>query len=114
MTTKLRREMDNAMVLRGFAPRTREAYLACVTALARHYHRSPEGLDTGEIRGYLLHLITERKLAYASVNQASCAFRFLFGTVLGQSEIHLDIPMAKVLKRLPQSWPQETGQVDEW
>ena len=32
MTTKLRREMDNAMVLRGFAPRMREAYLACVTA----------------------------------------------------------------------------------
>ena len=41
MTTKLRREMDNAMMLRGFAPRTREAYLACVTALAQHYGRSP-------------------------------------------------------------------------
>jgi site-specific recombinase XerD len=49
-----------------------------------------------------LHLITERKLAYASVNQASCAFRFLYGTVLGNLQRRLDIPMAKVPKRLPQ------------
>jgi integrase/recombinase XerD len=107
MTTKLRREMDNAMVLRGFAPRTREAYLDCVTALARHYGRSPDRLDSAAIQAYLLHLINEKKLAYASVNQASCAFRFLFGTVLGQPEIHLDIPMAKVPKRLPQILSRE-------
>ena len=107
MTTKLRHEMDNAMVLRGFAPRTREAYLACVKALAQHYHRSPEGLGTAEIQSYLLHLIKQKKLAYASVNQASCAFRFLFGTVLRQPEVRLDIPMAKVPKRLPQILSRE-------
>jgi len=107
MTTKLRREMDNAMVLRGFAPRTREAYLACVTALARHYHRSPDGLDTAEIQTYLLHLIKEKKLAYASVNQAVCSFRFLFDAVLGHKTLALEIPMAKVPKRLPQILSRE-------
>jgi integrase/recombinase XerD len=49
----------------------------------------------------LLHLITEKKLAYASVNQAACSFRFLFGTVLGRETARFDIPMAKVPKRLP-------------
>ena len=107
MTTKLRLEMDNAMVLRGFALRTREAYLACVTALARHYHRSPDGLDTVEIQGYLLHLIKEKKLAYASVNQAVCSFRFLFDAVLGHKTLALEIPMAKVPKRLPQVLSRE-------
>ncbi len=107
MTTKLRREMDNAMVLRGFAPRTREAYLACVTALAQHYHRSPDGLDTAEIQTYLLHLIKEKKLAYASVNQAVCSFRFLFDAVLGHKTLALEIPMAKVPKRLPQILSRE-------
>ena len=107
MTTKLRREMDNAMVLRGFALRTREAYLACVTALALHYHRSPDGLDTAEIQSYLLHLIKEKKLAYASVNQAVCAFRFLFDAVLGHKKLALEIPMAKVPKRLPQVLSRE-------
>jgi len=107
MTTKLRREMDNAMVLRGFAPRTREAYLACVTALAEHYGRSPDGLDSAQIQSYLLHLIGEKKLAYASVNQAVCAFRFLFDAVLGHKRLALEIPMAKVPKRLPQILSRE-------
>ncbi|MCC6472967.1 MAG: hypothetical protein IT514_04400 [Burkholderiales bacterium] len=49
-----------------------------------------------------MHLITERKLAYASVNQASCAFRFRYGKVLRQAQMRLDIPMAKVPKRLAQ------------
>ena len=100
--TELRNRMDEAMVLRGFSPRTRESYLACVRALAKHYRQSPDVIDGPRIQAYLLHLITERKLAYASVNQASCAFRFLFGTVLRKPEMRLDIPMAKVPKRLPQ------------
>ena len=105
--TPLRRKMIDAMVLRGFAPRTQEAYCAAVIALAKHYRRSPDALGTEQLQSYLLHLITDKKLAYASVNQASCAFRFLFGTVLRQPEAHLDIPMAKVPKRLPQILSRE-------
>lgn len=97
----LRQQMSDAMVLRGLALRTRETYLAWVTALAKHYRRSPDELDATQIQAYLLHLIQERKLAYASVNQAACAFRFLFSHVLHQRKIWLDIPMAKVPKRLP-------------
>ena len=100
--TELRNRMDKAMVLRGFSARTRESYLACVRALAKHYRKPPDALDGARIQAYLLHLITERKLAYTSVNQASCAFRFLFGAVLHQPEVRLDIPMARVPKRLPQ------------
>lgn len=99
--TELRQRMDDAMVLRGFALRTRETYLACVAGLAKHYRCSPDRLNAEQIQAYLLHLITEKKLAYASVNQAACACRFLFGTVLQQRKIWLDIPMAKVPKRLP-------------
>ena len=100
--TELRQRMTDAMVLRGLAERTRESYLACVTSLAKHYWRSPETLNAEAIQSYLLHLITEKKLAYSSVNQAACAFRFLFGTVLRQKLVAFDIPMAKVPKRLPQ------------
>ena len=63
--TVLRNRMDEAMVLRGFSPRTREAYLACVRALAEHYRKPPDGLDGSRIQAYLLHLISEKKLAYA-------------------------------------------------
>ena len=99
--TELRKRMDDAMVLRGLALRTRETYLACVTALARHYRQSPDQLDTAQLQAYLLYLIQEKQLAYASINQAVCAFRFLFETVLKRPNARLDIPMAKIPKRLP-------------
>jgi len=99
--SELRQRMDNAMRLRGLADRTRESYLACVSALARYYRQPPDQLNAAAIQAYLLHLITEKKLAYASVNQAACAFRFLFGTVLERETARFDIPMAKVPKRLP-------------
>lgn len=103
----LRQRMNEAMVLRGFAERTKETYLACVSGLAKYYGRSPDQLDAAAIQTYLLHLISERKLAYASVNQAVCAIRFLFAVVLGQREVAFDIPMAKVPKRLPQILTRE-------
>ncbi|NMG32956.1 tyrosine-type recombinase/integrase [Azoarcus sp. TTM-91] len=99
--SELRKRMNDAMVLRGFARRTQTSYLACVAGLAQYYRRSPDALDAAQIQAYLLHLITERKLAYASVNQAACAIRFLLATVLGRTEVALEIPMAKVPKRLP-------------
>ena len=99
--TELRQRMLDAMVLRGFSARTKDSYLACVAGLAKYYRRAPDTLDAAAIQTYLLHLITEKKLAYASVNQAACAIRFLFGEVLRQPAIWLEIPMAKVPKRLP-------------
>jgi site-specific recombinase XerD len=103
----LRQQMTEAMVLRGFAARTQEAYLAAVVALAKHYHRCPDTLSSEELQAYLLFLITEKKLAYASVNQAACAFRFLFERVLKRPNARFDIPMAKVPKRLPQILSRE-------
>jgi site-specific recombinase XerD len=99
--------MSEAMVLRGLALRTQEAYLAAVVALAKFYRRPPDTLTTEQLQAYLLHLITEKKLAYSSVNQASCAFRFLYGSVLRQADVRFDIPMAKVPKRLPQILSRE-------
>jgi site-specific recombinase XerD len=103
----LRQRMSEAMVLRGFAARTQEAYLGAVVALARHTRRPPDSLAAAEVQAYLLFLITEKKLAYASVNQAACAFRFLFEQVLDRPNARLDIPMAKVPKRLPQILSRE-------
>ena len=83
--------------------RTRETYLACVAALAKHYRLFAGRLDAAQLQAYLLHLITRRKLAYASVNQAACAFRFLFERGAQAAECAPRHPMAKVPKRLPVS-----------
>lgn len=103
----LRQQMTDAMQLRGFAARTQGAYLAAVVALSRHYRRPPDTLTPDDLQAYLLFLITEKKLAYSSINQASCAFRFLFERVLKRPNARFDIPMAKVPKRLPQILSRE-------
>ena len=38
--TKLRQQMIDQMVLRGFAANTQRAYLHAISQLARHYDRS--------------------------------------------------------------------------
>ena len=101
MTPLLQRMLD-ALVLRGMAARTQESYLEAVSRLARHYARSPELLAAHEVQQYLLHLVRERHLARASVNQYGCAFRFLYGTVLGLDGHAFQIPLAPQLQRLPQ------------
>jgi site-specific recombinase XerD len=97
----LREQMNDAMILRGFAARTQESYLAAVRALAKHYRRSPDSLTAEEVEAYHLHLIVERKLAYSSVNLSASACRFLFDKVFKRPQARFDIPMAKVPKSLP-------------
>jgi len=103
----LREQMSDAMVLRGFAARAQESYLAAVRALAKYYRRSPDLLTSDEVEAYHLHLIVERKLAYSSVNQSSSACRFLFDKVLRRPQARFDIPMAKIPKTLPRVLSRE-------
>ncbi len=57
--TELRQRMDEDMLVRGMADRTRESYLWAVTGLATFYHRSPDQVSDGEVQAYLLHLIRD-------------------------------------------------------
>ena len=99
--TTLRQRMIDAMVLRGFRPRTQKSYLRAVSQLARHYHRSSELITDQEVQAYLLHLVRDRQLARTSVNQASSALRFLVCEVMGQADRRSRIPMALTPQRLP-------------
>lgn len=104
--TALRQRMINAMVLRGLAARTQKAYVAAVAALARHYGCSPEQLGGEQVQAYLLHLVQQRKLARSSVNQAGCAFRFLYHTVLERQQ-QVQVPLARAQQQLPEILARE-------
>ena len=102
MTSILRQRMLDAMVLSGKAARTQEAYIGAVFGLARHYHRSPDALSADDVQHYLLYLLRERHLSRSSVNQYGCAFRFLYGRVLGLDGQTFQIPLAPAPQRLPE------------
>lgn len=82
------------MVVRGFSPRTQEAYVAAVYQLAKYFRRSPEQISDEEIREYLLYLAEVRKLAASSRNQATSGLRFFYAHVLNR-------PVDKVARMLP-------------
>jgi integrase/recombinase XerD len=105
--TPLRMKMLDALMLRGMAGRTQEAYIDAVARLARHYRRGPERLSAQEVQQYLLHLLRERHLARSSVNQYGCAYRFLYGTVLGLDGGAFQIPLAPAPQRLPEILSRE-------
>ena len=100
--TPLRQRMIDAMVLRGLALRTQQAYVSAVAQLARHYGRSPEELDAAQVQAWLLHRVSERRLSYETIRQAVCAIRFLFTTVLGRPDEALSIPYPRTPQRQPE------------
>jgi integrase/recombinase XerD len=93
--------MDEAMVLRGLAPRTREIYLHWVGRLVRFCRVTPDRLTTREVRAFLLDLTQERKLAFSTFNQALNAVRFFFTAVLKQPFALDDFHFQKPPRRLP-------------
>ena len=61
--TSLRAQFTRELTIRGRAARTIQAYLACVASLAKHYQRSPDRISDEQIREWLAHLRTARKLS---------------------------------------------------
>ena len=105
--TPLRQRMLDALVVRGKAVRTQEAYIDAVARLAGHFRRSPDDLSCTDVQQYLLHLLQERHLARSSVNQYSCAYRFFYGTVLGLDGNKFQIPLAPAPPRRPEILSRE-------
>ena len=95
--TPLRQQLINALTLRGLAPKTHEAYVHAVTALATYYHRSPERLTNEEIRAYLLHLHQERQLSPSTLNVAVSGLRFFYQRVLDRTlpDVEQSLPRPK-------------------
>jgi site-specific recombinase XerD len=94
--------MDNQMILRGMADGTRREYLRGVAGLAVYYNRSPDQISEEEVQTYLLHLRTERKLAWSTCNIVARAIRFLFRHVLGRELSRFTVPYAKMPSKLPE------------
>lgn len=63
-------------------------------------------VDAMQVRGLARRTQRERHLARSSVNQAGCAFRFLYHTVLERRE-QVQVPLARAEQRLPQLLSRE-------
>ena len=99
--TPLRQRMLEDMGIRNLAENTQLSYLQQVSAFARYFERSPEGLGPDQVRAYQVHLVEVRKLAPGSISIATSALRFLYKVTLKQDWAPDDIPMPKKPFKLP-------------
>lgn len=99
--TELRRRMDEDMIVRGFADRTRETYLWAVTSLAKFYRRSPDCISDEEIQAYLLHLIRDRHRSWSTCNIVVHGLRFFYHTTLKRDRTTFSIPSPRQPGTLP-------------
>ena len=99
--TELRRRMDDAMIVRGFAVRTRETYLDVVRGLAKHYRRSPDLITDEEIQAYLLYLIRDRQRSWSTCHIVVHGLRFLYHETLKRDRTTFSIPSPRQPGKLP-------------
>jgi len=104
---ELRDRMNQDMIVRGLAERTRESYLEAVAGLAKHYRRSPAELSQREIEAYLVHLAEERKLAWNTRSLIINGLRFFYHTTLGRSKLELVVPRPRPPAQLPEILSRE-------
>jgi len=103
-TPTLLDRMRQDMQLRGFAPRTQEAYLDAVTGVAAFCGRSPNALETlteEELRQYFLYLVRERHVARSTLMQRRAGLRLLVATTLRRTWPVLDLVRPPQGRALP-------------
>lgn len=99
--TALRQRMIEDLRLRGYADRTVDAYVSAVARLAQFHQAAPDRLTEEQLRAYLLHLTTARRLARPSLTVALCGLRFFYEQTLQRPWPILDVARPKRDKRLP-------------
>lgn len=108
--TKLRQQMDDDMLARGCADRTRESYLEAVTGLARFYRRSPDQITDAEIQAYMVHLLRDRQLSWSTCNIVVCGLRFFYHITLKHDRTTFTIPSPRQSGKLPMVLSREEVQ----
>ena len=99
--TPLRQRMIQELQLRGYSPRTVEAYVHPVVQLARHYHCAPDRLSEEQVRDYLIHLSTVQKVSRSTHTIALCGIKFFYQHTLGRAWKVFDIARPRAEKKLP-------------
>jgi site-specific recombinase XerD len=104
---KLRDQMKMELELRNYAPKTITAYLGHMVGYTKLFKKSPAEMGETEIRQYLHHLKTVKKLSSSNINIAYWALHFFYVKTLHREWKVEKIPHPKTEKKLPVVLAQE-------
>jgi len=90
------------LTVAGKAPRTCEAYAACVAAFGRFISVPLDGAERADVAAFIAHLAYERRLAPSTLKINVCALRFFFEVTAGRPAVVSGLK----LPRVPQTSPE--------
>ena len=93
--------MYEEMRIRNYSPRSIKTYINLLSAVSKHFGKSPEYISISELKEYLFHKVEIKKLSASSVNQTISAFKILFKDVLQRTWDPVRIKRPKRPKPLP-------------
>jgi len=99
--TPLRQRLVEDLQLRNRSPRTIQTYVHHVKEFAKFFGTSPDQLDPGHVRRYLLHLLHGKRSSWPHYNQAVSALRFFYLVTCPSDMPVSRIPYGKRPKTLP-------------
>ena len=96
-----RKALIEHMTLRGLSPKTIEAYVHWMSRLDRFAGKRVHKVTRKDVRAFLVHLITEKRLAYSSINQARWAIQYFFTHIVKRKWVTAELPPMKKGFSLP-------------
>lgn len=95
------RRYKRDLAVRGYSERTCSAYLYYLKDFLKftNYHGLPPEKD--QLKDYLYHLISERKLSDSTIRQASASLKFYCTQTFGIRWQSMNLPERKSKKKLP-------------
>ena len=97
----LRERMIQDMQLRGFSPRTQQAYARAVRKLAEHYQKSPDLVTDEELRQYFLYRTNVSRWSRVACTIALCGIKFFYEQTLKRDWTTVGLVKPKRVKSLP-------------
>jgi integrase/recombinase XerD len=95
-------EIKRKLVLRGYSGSTIRGYSQMLQLFANHFpNRDLCTITEEEIKTFMLHQISTRKLSHSYQNQLINAIKFYFEHVLGRPRTYYDLERPRKIFRLP-------------
>lgn len=90
-------DVDKQLILRGYSPKTRKAYLGHIRRLSLKYYKNPKEITNEELQRYLLQLISKDEKSTSYTNQAVSSIKFLYNVVYNRT-VEVELPRPKKKK----------------
>lgn len=100
-TQNFLKKLETELKIRGFTPKTFEAYTLQTQLFLAFSKKEPDQLTEDNVKEYLAYLISDKKQKPASVALALASLKFFYTNIVKRPEILLNIKSPKLEKKLP-------------